>query len=516
MRKRKKSDPRSEYVAKLHFAYTRGQLNIFVGAGLSQQSGFPGWDSLNRNLVRNYLNKEIGTSSPAALIATESLESKTDDLYAVLGRDAAADFVRQGVGKGFGQALAQALFQGRRTGNLPLKSAHHQIVALSDKARLFTLNYDPLLELALQRRFPRRSWTAFRSPDEKGRSLNRRPRVEHLHGWLDAQGTMSNEVVLTQSDYFELATKTTAKANKSLKRMLTGKSSTLILGMSLADPNFRRVLYFLNKEGLGARQRIFVVMQRDNPAVDHYMQVHWGNSGLRLLFVERYDDIPGLLRDVQWGTAREGTIPKWTNHSIDWRHASLPDPVVFTNEWQEIAHKSLHALTEKIARLFGVPQHEKLNAALFIPFRESRTLARLRMVASSRKVLASRGALFRARRRVLSISRGREQGIAGVCFSSGTERAIAFGEGQVDVNFTSEMSENWISSEGYRDWRSIVAVPVIDTDFWVPVAVVTLTSNQADPFWKGFGDKQVLLQPELYTAMRQAGHFAIVGFGSAI
>ncbi len=507
-------DPRSEYVAKLHRAYTQKQLNIFVGAGLSQQSGFPGWDDLNRTLVRNYLNKDIGDSTPAAMLASENIEAKANNLYNVLGRDAAADFVQQGMRGGFGEALAQALFGGRRLEDLPLKSAHHQIVALCDKAHLHTLNFDPLLELALRRRFPKRQWVNFRSPDANGKSLSRKYKVEHLHGWLDADGQMGKGFVLTQSDYFELGASPRAHANRSLKKMLTGKNVTLILGMSLADPNFRRVLYFLKKEGADVRRRTFVVMRRENPAVDHYMQVHWGNRGLRLLFIERYDDIPGLLRDIQWGQAQEGKIPRWTNESIDWRFASLPDPVVFTDEWQEIAHGSLRALTEKISKLFGVPPHERLNASLFIPFTESKTHARLRMVASSRNALTWKAALRRATRRVLLISKGREQGIAGVCFTSGTERAVAFGEGQVDINFTADMSENWTSSEGYRDWRSIVAVPVIDTKFWVPVAVITLTSNQPDPFWLHFGEKQILLQPELYSAMRQAGHFALAGFAS--
>jgi hypothetical protein len=302
--------------------------------------------------------------------------------------------------------------------------------------------------------------------------------------------------------------------NRVLKNMLTGDNATLILGMSLADSNFRRFLYFLNKEHVGTRRRIFVVMKRENPAVDHYMQAHWGNSGLRLLFIERYDEIPGLLRDIRWGEARKGAIPKWTNEAIGWRSSTVRDSVIFTDAWQEIAHRSLRELVLKIRNLFGVPLQERITASLFIPFSESKTSARLRMVASSRKSVDADGALIRATKRVLSIVKGGEQGIAGVCYSSGTERSVAFGEGQIDVNFSPDMARDWISSEGYRDWRSIVAVPIIDSKYWVPVAVVTMTSNLATPFWSTLGEKQYLLQPELYTAMRQAGYFALVGFAS--
>src|ERR1041384_6755188 len=94
-------DPRSEYVSRLHRAYSTSRLNVFVGAGLSQQSGFPGWDELNKALVLRYLNEEIGTSTPAAMLASERLAEKANILYDVLGRDAAADFVEQGMRRRF-------------------------------------------------------------------------------------------------------------------------------------------------------------------------------------------------------------------------------------------------------------------------------------------------------------------------------------------------------------------------------------------------------------------------------
>jgi hypothetical protein len=509
-----KFDPRSAYVSRLHRAYSRGRLNIFVGAGLSQQSGFPGWDELNKGLVVRYLNEEIGTSTPAAMLASERIAEKANILYDVLGRDAAADFVERGLRRRFGTVLAQVTYKGRKLEDIPLKSVHRQIVALSEKARLFTLNFDPLLELALAEKLPKYKWTSFRSPNAKGHSLTRKDKVEHVHGWLDLNGQMSPELILTQSTYFELSADSQAFANRSLQKMLSANMVTVILGMSLADPNFRRFLYFLNKTESAVRKRIYVVMKRENPAVDHYMQAHWGKSGLRIIFVERYDEIPGLLRDIQWGMAPKGAIPKWTNEAIKWRSQKLRDSVIFTDAWQKIGHQSLQALVMKIRNLFGVPIHEKLTAAMFIPFSESKTQARLRIVASSRKAADADTAVGRAILRVLSIAKGEEQGIAGVCYSTGTERAIAFGEGQVDVNFSTEMTENWIAKEGYRDWRSIVAVPVIDSRNWVPVAVVTLTSNLANPFWTTFGEKQFLLQPELYAAMRQAGYFALVGFAT--
>jgi hypothetical protein len=257
-----------------------------------------------------------------------------------------------------------------------------------------------------------------------------------------------------------------------------------------------------------------VVTRRDKPAIDHYAEVHWVRRGLRLLFIKHYDDIPGLLRDVRWGEAPTGGLPKWIHEAISWRRRNLPDVAIFTDDWQKIAYDGLAALLEEIRSLFAVPAPEKLTAGLFIPFWESEANARLRMVASSRKWVKKDGAIMRATKRVLAIRKEREQGIAGVCFSTGTNRAVVYGEGQVDVNFTAEMSKEWVSQAGYRDWRSIIAVPVIDTEDWVPVAVITLTSNMPDPFWVQFGKKKDLLEPELYTVLRRTARFCLADFAS--
>ena len=508
------TDPRSNYVRRLHVAHGRKRLNIFAGAGVSQQSGFAGWESFNRELIRRYLMSDIGSTTPAAMVASSNIESTAEELFLTLGRDAAADFVSRGARKRFAPLVANALYQGRRIDDLPLRSIHHQISALANKAHIFTLNFDPLLELALAARFPKKKWSDFRSPLPDGQTLRNKYRVEHLHGWIEPDGKMSPELVLTESDYLELTENSRAVANKFLEGMLTSDSTTLILGMSLADPNFRRVLYFLNKQQRSSRERIYVVMRQQKPALDYYAQIHWASRGLRLLFVETYDEIPGLLRDIQWGEAAPDDLPRWLKAATSWRQNLLPNDAIFSNAWQSIAYSSLSALSYQVGRLFGVPQQEELAFSLFVPFWESRDNARLRMIASSRKNVERKGALLRAQHRVLSIRKGSEQGIAGVCFTTGTNRAVAYGEGRVDINFTSDMLRTWISSEGYRDWRSIIAVPVIDTEHWIPVAVIAMTSNLPTPFWKEFGEKQNLLEPELYAIMRRTAHFCLVDVAS--
>lgn len=505
------ADPRSMYVRRLNLAYRKGLLNVFVGAGISQESNFPSWEAFIKELMRQYLALTFESKTPVAMLASTNIDSFAEEIFSALGREAAADFVYRASSKRFPSLLGDVLYDRRSIEDLPLKSVHRQIAALSDKARLYTLNFDPLLELAISRKFPDKEWLDFRSPLKNGEILRRKHKVEHLHGWIDPDGKTSSDLVFTESDYLELTKNSGAPANTFLEILLAKANTTLILGMSLADPNFRRVLYFLNQQQRSSRERIYAVMRQQKPALDHYVQEHWENRGLRLLFIETHDEIPGLLRDVQWGEAPPAGLPRWIKEAIFWRQRILPGDVIFSEPWQRIAYTSLSELSQQVRNLFEVPQHEKLHFSLFVPFWESPKSARLRMVASSRKDVGRKGAIVRARNRVLSIRKGQEQGIAGVCFSTGINRAVAYGEGRVDINFTAEMSKKWLSQEGYRDWRSIIAMPVIDTEDWIPVAVIALTSNFLTPFWKNFGAKQNLLEPELHTIMRRTVHFCLKG-----
>src|SRR5712671_348975 len=107
------ADPRSHYVRRLNLAYRKNRLNIFVGAGISQASGFPGWDSFNRELIRQYLAAEIGSNTPAAMVASPNIEATAEELFSTLGRDAAADFVYRANRKRFANLVASVLYQQR-------------------------------------------------------------------------------------------------------------------------------------------------------------------------------------------------------------------------------------------------------------------------------------------------------------------------------------------------------------------------------------------------------------------
>jgi hypothetical protein len=132
-------------------------------------------------------------------------------------------------------------------------------------------------------------------------------------------------------------------------------------------------------------------------------------------------------------------------------------------------------------------------------------------VATSRDV-SPEDALSYAITRSLDIQKGREQGVAGLAFTSGRARESLHGDIGQDFNFTPEMTERWVNDQGFRDWRSVLAVPLLAGKNWTPVAAVTLTSNSPHPFWRHFGANEEVFTTELLSWMRQTARKALGGF----
>src|SRR5690242_13117239 len=143
-------DHRVEDLDALHKAYRSGKLRFLIGAGVSIQAGFPSWDDLNVSLLHQYLVEK-----------TEDLSERDRSelarkLFYVLGRDGAAEFVRQMVDSAlFDEFLGSALYgpilqEGQAlTEVFPTTIVQRQLACMSRVQSYYTTNFDPALEWAI-------------------------------------------------------------------------------------------------------------------------------------------------------------------------------------------------------------------------------------------------------------------------------------------------------------------------------------------------------------------------------
>ena len=478
------TDPWIEYCRRLNKHYRQGNLRILAGAGLSIDSGFPTWGELNRALLRRYIEEDLGRDPKAQPIIRQHLDELVQELYASIGREAAADFVWNSTTReNFFEDLRHVLYANRELADLPLTPVHRQLTAM-DRATIFTMNFDPLLELARYRATGGESkepdLTPYRSanPPLKG-TAPERDVVYHVHGWIDPDGICGGSFVLTESQYFELFSRQAQRPNQMLDYVLTSGGAVLILGMSLADVNLRRQLYMRANNRISDSTEIYAVLRGDGrQLLDAYQTLHWANRGVRLIYVEDYDGISAKLREIKFGLPADPTGPSpWMNESFRWVNENLPKQLIFTDGWQTKARTTLQEFVSQIRESFAVSPEEVIHVSLMGQV----TAQQIAIFVDTRHPLNGKEAEEYARQFRLRVGHRKSQGVSGVAFSQGRPYEVLDDPEFADQNFTPAMKQFY--DRKLRNWRSLIAAPILETPDQLPVLVAAVSSNVGEPFW---------------------------------
>ncbi|HEY3759154.1 MAG TPA: SIR2 family protein [Solirubrobacteraceae bacterium] len=263
----------------------KGEITLFVGAGVAMEAELPSWNALVRELL---LRAGDSRASKDAIAAWATLVLKDGPLAAasvaeVLYADDAA----------FRRALRDVLYARDPATYAPGDLAA-QIAWLKERLgsriAILTVNYDGLLEAALaERGLTPASYVRARS-EPVGKAA-----VWHLHGRLirAASGRSwqrEGNLVLSEGSYVRSTAGTFPQG--FVAERLRG-SLCVFVGLSMTDPNFIRWLYNSAHDAPGPRFVIFV--RQASPVAD--------------------PDVRGMLeRSAAARWARYNVTPVWTNY----------------------------------------------------------------------------------------------------------------------------------------------------------------------------------------------------------
>ncbi len=219
----------------LNFSKTIDQLDkgkpfLFVGAGVSLESGFPNWIGFTEKCVNLAFDNESSLSELASLHKVEN--------YSIWLIEAAIQRLKQTNKfpddpnnlKFFKSVLVPQ--------DMPKpNTTHYLIVTYADifNIPIFTTNYDPLLEIAAKE-----LGITLNIHNQSSTNIEYEKCIVYLHGRLDlAEGLTP---VAGQFSYYEEFNSDQNKAVLKLKDFLQAHSS-LFIGCSLTDHNINRILY---------------------------------------------------------------------------------------------------------------------------------------------------------------------------------------------------------------------------------------------------------------------------------
>ena len=257
----------SELVREFGLAAERGSGALFIGAGMSQTAGLPGWFKLIEEPQRR---AGVPTMSDAPLMAQYIADS-------VVGR-----------------AALDAHVLSEITSAAPTDYAHvHELMAKLDVREIWTTNYDQFIETACTEAVA--VWN-----DEGVSEIGSGPRtVFKIHGSSRAGSPPSWDAppVLTRGDYERY--EDTHRRLWSLLSAAYLSRTFLFLGFSFSDPNIELLQRLSRRYGLANNNRHMAVMRgpRDPDDLTRYafQRDDLERSGIRICEVDEYTDIDDLL-----------------------------------------------------------------------------------------------------------------------------------------------------------------------------------------------------------------------------
>ena len=226
-----------KYIKDIQEAQRKGRLVLFVGAGVSANSGVPTWGSLI-NALKDDLSLINGPIS------------ETDDLKI-------AQLYKCQFGK---KDYIEKIKQTLKYNEVPTNEIHRVIMDM-EPAHIITTNYDNLLEKAIQERFVHYDVIK----QDKDIPYEQYPHtLIKMHGDFD-----SDNIVLCEEDYFNYSRK--FPLIKAVVKSLFASNLVLFVGFSFNDINLKYILRELQDILAEDMPRIyFLTDQEQKPMYDQY------------------------------------------------------------------------------------------------------------------------------------------------------------------------------------------------------------------------------------------------------
>ena len=299
-----RSDAQSSRIASLGAALKSGRLTLVCGAGVSVGAGIPVWNELLLKLLESMIERlskdhslDLGSN------AAEEFNKRHGASSLILGK-----YLKNNLGKDFGKKVRDALYAAKPT-TCGLIDA---IVDVSRPQRdgkpldsIVTFNFDGLIEenLSAANVLNRAIYTEAIKHDP-----NELP-VYHVHGYLPRAGKIPDDtdIVFSEDAYHSQFIDPFSWSNLIQLNKLT-QNTCLFVGVSLTDPNLRRLLDVAWRKNPDKSVSHYIVKKipRFGAADDvlddlaRLLEEQDANAlGINVIWVDNYDQIPDLIRSIR-------------------------------------------------------------------------------------------------------------------------------------------------------------------------------------------------------------------------
>lgn len=310
--------------------YESGGLSIFCGAGVAVDAGFPDWpDLLQRVLFEVFQRQQVvrERNRVSAYFAKSFAQVIKRSPLIV------AKYLKNELKNEFGSVVRKALYDRQNSKGSGLIQAIGTLCKHSDGVAkiksILTYNFDDLIENELSRR-----GIKYISIYRDGlRATGNQVGIYHAHGFLPREGILTgdNGIVLSEDAYHEQFLNPFSWSNLS-QLMLLSQTNCLLIGISLTDPNIRRLLDVARVKLLLSSPDHTIILKRHTvqECQNQQRDLHLSDSlweeflsvvheleerdaqhlGLSVMWVDEYDEVRRILLSICDGD--EGNNTSWS------------------------------------------------------------------------------------------------------------------------------------------------------------------------------------------------------------
>jgi len=247
-------EEREERISLLIESYKKRQFSTFLGAGVSSSAGMPDWNTLLNSLFVSYLTKEFNSTETISDNDIKQIVYRLNDVdepSALM----AARYLRKGLTKEdteeqtFIDIISDNLYKLRNTerdiSSKLIKSISNLCMPTQTGARVksvVTYNFDDLLERELNSKSIRHhsiyKENELSDPDELP--------IYHVHGFLPEDKTkytsLEKSTLVFSEEGYHLIYSDAYHWSNLVQLYNLRENNCLMIGLSMTDPNLRRLL----------------------------------------------------------------------------------------------------------------------------------------------------------------------------------------------------------------------------------------------------------------------------------
>lgn len=287
-------------IALLHDALINNQLSLVCGAGVSRDSQIPLWNELICNIITDIYFNDAKTNN---LEFVERLLKATPNSNLILGK-----YLKLMLKDDFENMLRKHLYRNVMKDKTHQYAKTNIMKAISNLARpnrtgwrlesIITFNFDDVIENALSINNIKYCsiWK-----EEQEYDANALP-IYHVHGFLPQNSRRDNpNLVFSEESYHSQFIDPYSWSN--LAQLTTYSSNVcLFVGLSLSDPNLRRLLDISCRRNPKCKHYIIECKPKNNDDVSEVTTMLFeqdANSlGLNVIWCSDYSDIPEILKRI--------------------------------------------------------------------------------------------------------------------------------------------------------------------------------------------------------------------------